>query len=181
MAREPWFPFLAAWALWTPVFFTFASNVLWTYLFPALPAFSLIAARYVVGFAEAAGTAPWRFRWAAAITPAAAVMLTIGSLAAPAGLKTQAGLVASSAASGGGQVPLFYLGEPPFSGRFYSRDRARSISLLHLSSELGRGKPFFLAMPRHRLPEVTKLCGKPLRPTYENKHYVLIEFNQDEK
>ncbi|MCP5775900.1 hypothetical protein NL389_39350, partial [Klebsiella pneumoniae] len=34
--------YLWLWALATPVFFTFAGNILWTYLLPALPAWALL-------------------------------------------------------------------------------------------------------------------------------------------
>lgn len=36
--------YLCLWALATPVFFTFAGNILWTYLLPALPAWALLLA-----------------------------------------------------------------------------------------------------------------------------------------
>ncbi len=36
--------FIALWALATPVFFTFSGNILWTYLLPSLPAWSLLLA-----------------------------------------------------------------------------------------------------------------------------------------
>ncbi|WP_236309531.1 ArnT family glycosyltransferase [Pseudomonas gessardii] len=39
-----YYAFIALWALATPVFFTFSGNILWTYLLPSLPAWSLLLA-----------------------------------------------------------------------------------------------------------------------------------------
>lgn len=43
-AASPFEIYLWLWALVTPIFFTFAGNILWTYLLPALPAWALLLA-----------------------------------------------------------------------------------------------------------------------------------------
>ncbi len=46
--RRPMTGYLIAWALFVPVFFMFSRNVLWTYVLPALPAFSILTGRALV-------------------------------------------------------------------------------------------------------------------------------------
>jgi 4-amino-4-deoxy-L-arabinose transferase-like glycosyltransferase len=40
----PYYSYVVLWALITPAFFTFSGNILWTYVLPALPAWSLLLA-----------------------------------------------------------------------------------------------------------------------------------------
>ena len=40
----PYYSYVALWALMTPLFFTLSGNILWTYVLPALPAWSLLLA-----------------------------------------------------------------------------------------------------------------------------------------
>src|SRR5690606_33720537 len=45
LRNDPRLGYLLGWALFTPAFFTLAGNILWTYVLPAIPAFSILAAR----------------------------------------------------------------------------------------------------------------------------------------
>ena len=41
---DDWVAYLLLWSCWPMVFFTFAGNILWTYMLPGLPAFALLMA-----------------------------------------------------------------------------------------------------------------------------------------
>lgn len=112
--QRVWLCYLAAWALWPMLFFTFARNILPTYLLPAVPAWGLL-------FAEASGArlpAPW-LRLSTAFVPTvlalAVVLYRFDSFA----LKSENELM--SAAQG---APVQFVGKVPFSARWYGEASA---------------------------------------------------------
>ncbi|WP_341668748.1 ArnT family glycosyltransferase [Alcaligenes sp. SDU_A2] len=117
--------FLLAWALVTPAFFTLSGNILWTYVLPSLPAFSILLA----GYLARKNTAPSRISWPLLMAAAPAVGLLIGvaALINPTLLKTERGLIATQQAYARSDQPLYYVDSLPFSARYYSRDTARLL------------------------------------------------------
>ncbi len=129
------------------VFFTFAGNILFTYVLPGLPAFALLVARAWDGLAE---TTPWRrsVKYHPLLIPVGtvfAVLLVVPRLAPS---YTQRDLVQRYfAARGAASERLVYYGETPHSAEFYARgkiDLARSSAdlSLHLQEP---GRAFFVA------------------------------------
>ena len=143
----------------TPVvFFTFAGNILFTYVLPGLPAFALLVARAWDGLAE---TTPWRrsVKYHPLLIPVGTVfaMLLVVPRLAPS--DTQRDLVQRYfAARGAASERLVYYGETPHSAEFYARgktDLARSSAdlALHLQEP---GRAFFVvkASQLAALPEL---------------------------
>ena len=116
--------YLWLWALATPVFFTFAGNILWTYLLPALPAWALLLS------ARVSEVGP-KTTWAAAAS--ALVLPIIGAGIIYAGVLeerpqnqrdvVQAWLNVQSAHS----APLIYPGRRSYSSEFYSSGKSENI------------------------------------------------------
>ncbi|MCE9635727.1 MAG: glycosyltransferase family 39 protein [Planctomycetes bacterium] len=121
-----WGPLLAAWALLPLCFFTVASAVMWTYIWPGMPAVAILVARLLTrGSPEGAPRSPRAFVVAACVLPVAA------AIAVPL-LRTklqmtacQQGLVRRFDAEAlPGAVLVYAIADVPCSADFYSSGRA---------------------------------------------------------
>ncbi|HQS32423.1 MAG: hypothetical protein B7X59_06210 [Polaromonas sp. 39-63-203] len=136
--RRSWAGYLVAWVLAPCLFFTAAGNILWTYVLPAMPALA-------IGLATWLASDPRHRRVNAVII--AGVLFTLAALLAIAAdrqsnhaWKTAKGTVAAYAElsreamhatalnSPQQQIPLFFLGDRPYSASFYSRGTAKLVS-----------------------------------------------------
>ncbi|MEM9605070.1 MAG: phospholipid carrier-dependent glycosyltransferase [Pseudomonadota bacterium] len=112
--------YLLCWALWPLVFFTFAGNILATYVLPGVPAFALLLAMAV---------STWRARTVvavAAVVPLGLVLALTFGLRAHTQTESQARLLHAVQRAHPG-VPVLYLRHAPHSARFYSRGTARFL------------------------------------------------------
>lgn len=123
---DGWVLYLLLWALATPVFFTFAANIIWPYSLTMMPAFALLFAE---GWARS-GRAP-----AGALAGVAALAGVVGALAAAAFVacpqkvaNAQKDVVAAWQAERPDPASrlLFWGNRMEFSAAFYSAGRARS-------------------------------------------------------
>ncbi|MFP6862648.1 ArnT family glycosyltransferase [Pseudomonas sp.] len=139
--------FLWCWALATPVFFSLAGNILWTYVLPALPAWALLLADSLSR------------RKAPSLAIVAPVALALPLLALAVVLhgsleqrpENQKGLVAAwQRASVAQPGPLVYLGRRSYSAEFYSTGKVRRIDSL---DQLPVGQVFYLARRLRDLDE----------------------------
>lgn len=125
---DGWDAYLWLWALTPAVFFTFAGNVLWTYVLPGLPAFALLVANAW----SAAGE--HRSRW---------LSMKAGALVMPVGLLLGVALIIPRvapdhsqktlvteylAARGSDAQRLVYFEEAPQSAQFYARGRVTTVT-----------------------------------------------------
>lgn len=164
------------WALWPPLFFTLAGNILWTYVQPTLPALALLLAlalerRYT-------GLPRW---WGAvvAVIPLGTLSGTLMLLVQPTLAKTEQQLVQRVAVlSLDAPAPLIYIGQAPFSARFYSSGKAESVPLAKVDALLNdhRRRPFFLAIDKDQSGMLaTRMDATPV---YENRRYALFHFSR---
>src|SRR5699024_53215 len=132
-----------------------AANILWTYVLPALPAFSILLAACLDQRWPSRTMPAWRTPvLAAIIIPILGLAITVIAFIQPYRLKSAKALVhyAEQHAQPGEQ--LVYLQNRPFSARFYSREAAGVVSLGHLSELLARdGTRVFLAVPEDMLDD----------------------------
>lgn len=145
--------FLWGWALATPVFFSLAGNILWTYVLPALPAWALLLAD---SLSHRSAPRLGRLAPVALALPllALAMVLHGGLEQRP---QNQRGLVAAwQRASVAQPGPLVYLGRRSYSAEFYSAGKARRIDSL---DQLPTGQVFYLA---RRLRDLDKPLPSPL-------------------
>jgi 4-amino-4-deoxy-L-arabinose transferase-like glycosyltransferase len=124
LGRDPFLIYLLCWALLPLVFFTFARNILLTYVAPCLPAFALLSAHALRAIGQ---DRDYRVPALAAIAPAVVLAFVIAIAVAPANprLPSQAHVVAAYDKLQPGDRALVYLFEKPYSADFYSRGRAR--------------------------------------------------------
>ena len=125
LGRDPWLAYLVCWALSPLLFFTFARNILLTYVATSLPAFALLAAHALRSIGQ---DRDYRVPALAAIAPAVVIALVAAIEIAPDNprLPTQRGIVmAYERLKPSPRYELVYLFEKPYSADFYSRLRAR--------------------------------------------------------
>lgn len=172
--------FLLGWSLATPVFFTAAGNILWTYLLPALPAFSVLLARALERSEQASAAESVSPRhWPAALVPVGVLLFGLAIVWQPQWLKTEKKLVEFVQ-----QEPaatLLYVDSRPFSARYYSRGQAGLISMPELVTRLSTPsgqQPLYLAVPLHRTDDVRTILlqvQNDVRPVFESQGYQLFE------
>lgn len=171
--RDPNKAYLLAWALFTPVFFSFAGNILWTYVLPALPAFSILMAIAVVNWHEKSSFDRRLLYALASLTPliVSGYMLLVS--VQPQRLKTEKELVAYAVQHMQPGEKLVFLGSKPFSATFYSQGLAEEISMENLTIRHGHSHTLYLAVPKGDFGQVSKSLGTPLPKIFESREYVL--------
>ncbi len=175
MLADPLRNYWLAWALFTPVFFTLSANILWTYLLPALAAFSVLAARLLEGLRSLPFLSGRRSLLPAAVVPVVVLVLTVVMCINPDIRNSERTLVHYVAQRGGPDASLFYLSKQPFSAQFYSRGKAMQITLQELEKKQASCTPFYLAVPKDEQTQVAGLLGHPLAVAFQNRRYVLIK------
>lgn len=157
------------------LFFTLAGNILWTYVLPGLPFLAVLASS--LWSASLTGTA---YRWARL---AVVLVPVLGTAAGgwfavyPGQLKTERDLVARvDKIPGLDASNLFYLDQPPFSARFYSRGKAQGIddeSVLRLLEANSLPQPMALAVEKGNAAMQRRL-DNIARPIAEDRRYRLF-------
>mgnify|MGYP000450729055 CR=1 FL=1 len=162
------------------LFFTLAKNTLWTYVLPSLPFSAIMIARWISGRPQE--------KWQSYLRAFTAILVPLGlsvfTLSCSWGLyplKTEKSLINHYVhRREPGDSPLMYLGELPFSARFYSREAARAISPEALSDivEKDRYRRYFVAFPsqwpRDRIPSILKKYNIEMK----NQRYYLLSFER---
>ena len=153
-APDFWQSFLLCWLIAPLVFFTFASNIIWTYALPVMPPLALLLADR------------WGNQWpkmhhrllaTATVTPVLTLIMVIVMMN-DGGKKSQKYLVAAMKEQ---QVDspghLLYLSKRPFSARYYSAGKAILVEQTgEILSLIDNDKTDFLATKKDRDKELPK-------------------------
>jgi len=175
---DPLFFYWVTAALFTPVFFTFSANILWTYVLPSLAGFSILAAMLAQEVRARYSIPRVKLITAAALVP---LVVLGGSLVVwinPDLRNTERELVRYVIRQPGPSSPLFYLSELPFSARFYSSGHARAIKEAELQQIAQQDKTFYLAAPKTEPEAVYVVSGKRLTPVFSNRRYNLLKVSK---
>ena len=126
-AQRQWRLYLLLWGLTPCVFFTFAGNILATYVLPGLPALALAVGAWLAHL-PAPRDADRLLTGGLMVT----LLLLLGALMfftdnGRFDAKTAKGLVAAYEARRSGHEKLIFLGKRPFSGAFYSSGKAEQV------------------------------------------------------
>ncbi|OLF54234.1 ArnT family glycosyltransferase [Pseudomonas chlororaphis] len=157
-----YFSFVALWALATPAFFSLSGNILWTYVLPALPAWSLLLASALQarqGRTLLAGVG------SALLLPLGLLLAALEGSLFERPNNQQALASAWQKRQASEPAPLYYWGRRSYSGEFYSAGQARQLEAF---SALPAQAPFYLARRekdlRHGLGELQPYdCSEQLR------------------
>lgn len=177
-AVDPHIAYLFIWATLTPAFFTFSGNILWTYLLPALPAFSLLLAKAMpffgwswLGTNERLG----RVMGLVLVAPIVIGAVVVASNINPALVKSEKQLVAFHDDQAGDAEPLYYLHQVPFSARFYSGESALAISPAQVKQKVLEGETLWVAIPNED-PLLDEMDAPPL---FQNLRYQFIQIEPE--
>lgn len=174
-AADPAIAYFFMWATLTPAFFTFSGNILWTYLLPALPAFSLLLARAVPYFGWSwLGTEQrlGRVMMLSLLAPVVIGSVVVASAINPALVKSEKGLVDFHQTQAQQADTLYYLYTTPFSARFYSGESVQAISPDQVQQSVLDGDSLWVAVPNHD----PLLNQDDAKPVFENRRYQLVRF-----
>jgi len=173
-ADDGWSAYLWLWALAPAVFFTFAGNVLWTYVLPALPAFALLMAEAW----PAAGAS--RPRW---------LSMTAGALVLPVGFLLAVMFVLPRVAPGYSQKSLVteylakresdaqrlvYFEEAAQSAEFYARGKVMVAAPTDLERYLQEGMRHFFVFKDARQDTLPGVRER-LTPIARYGRYALLQ------
>lgn len=175
VGRDPLFSYWLAGALFTPLFFTFSANILWTYLLPSLAGLSILVAITADRMDNRTSFFKRVLFTSAGVVPVVVLVLSIIAWVSPDLRNTERGLVNYALLNGESTIPLVYLSKTPFSAQFYSAGKAREIRKTELKRAFERGKPFYLAVPKGKQSVVTSIMRKAPVALYSNKRYILVK------
>lgn len=136
--------YLFSWLLTPFVFFTFAGNILWTYVLPSIPALALISSRWLDRDVRKKG-----IELLMILVLAAMALMISGFLYKQEfnhSWKTAKFVVKEYEKININGLPLVFLGDRPYSGYFYSAGKVLHVDdFKDLDEKLVRGK-FYLAL-----------------------------------
>jgi 4-amino-4-deoxy-L-arabinose transferase-like glycosyltransferase len=167
--------YLFAWSIFTPLFFTIAGNILWTYVLPALPALAILTGVYISGLDSPASRGAAVSWVPAALIPVAMAAGCLYIAVRPESMKSEKSLVAHAQVAMGKGDRLFYMGERPYSASFYSHGTAGVVQLSDLTAVAPKADNLlFLAVPKHMRQQFNAALSHPLQPVFENQRYLLF-------
>ncbi len=129
--RNDWMVYLVLWAITPMLFFSLTANILWTYVLPGLPAFSLILAELLSAYKNSASYRKrnWQSISISLITP---TVFCLGVLFIPSTIvakKTQKGIISQFIELRPAPTSrLIYIGNRPYSAEFYSHGTAQLVA-----------------------------------------------------
>lgn len=155
-----WRTYLACWSLAPLLFFTPARNIIWTYVLPALPAMSLLAASWLQQLLKP-DSANKLVAWGLAVTITVTLVFGVQLYRSDSVNRRSAkSLVAAWKTQSSGGEPLIFVGIRLHSASFYSDGQAQlEPSLDAALSKLG-GNPGFLAIEKEGATDLTSLNGR---------------------
>lgn len=131
---EPQTGYLVAWSVFPLIFFSLASNLLWTYALPAMPAFAILMGRTLAVWHRSARISQEEasvisvMRGGAVLIPSAFLIFSIAVSKYPSLISTERDLVQYVSEKTGNSSSLIYIDSRPFSARFYSEGNTGLLS-----------------------------------------------------
>jgi len=174
-ADDGWRAYLLLWLFASPVFFTFAGNILFTYVLPALPAFALLVAEAWTAVGDERGRGASTKISALAI-PVLMVLGLVFVVPRVGPERSQKALVAQyQALRAAEQERLVYVNEAPQSAEFYAGGKVVTVKTLpELDRFLGDGQRDFYALTQSQFDERPDLLTR-LTPVGRFGRYLLLQ------
>jgi 4-amino-4-deoxy-L-arabinose transferase-like glycosyltransferase len=165
--------YFLGWTLFTPVFFTLAGNILWTYMLPALGGFSILLARAVSGNRP---DEPRRLDFLVFFAPIVVSILVVVVAINPDLMKTEKTLVNYFNTHAPADTQLYYLNELTFSARFYSEETAKPITEQQIRQKLDQGETLWVGVPKEQANDA--LFEQNGKRMMENLRFVLYQLHR---
>lgn len=178
---DPVTSYLVGWSAFTVLLFTAASNLLWTYVLPAIPAFAILMGRVLSAWQE--GSLQQRF-WAprylcslpVLLVPGAIFLVALAVMIRPNMFNTERELVRYVQDTAGPEAKLWYINNRPFSARYYSRGKAELVPMGEVEYRVNlMDEDIYMAVPKRQFDQLQGQLPISRRPTHvESKRYVLV-------
>jgi 4-amino-4-deoxy-L-arabinose transferase-like glycosyltransferase len=172
--QDPVRVYLLAWALFTPMFFTMSGNILWTYVLPALPAFSILVALALRDVFEQNLKIRRALLLLVVAAPLVSSVVLFKGVRQPMTLKTERDLVQQARALMQPSDQLAYWGQIPFSATFYSRGSAQSLNAKSLKQKPAN-LTLYLAVPKEDWLAVQETLPPDTEPLGQSRRYLLVK------
>jgi 4-amino-4-deoxy-L-arabinose transferase-like glycosyltransferase len=170
---DGWRAYLYLWMLAPLVFFTFAGNILFTYVLPGLPAFALLAGEAWSSVGDKGGrAAAWRY---ASLVIPAGIALGIAFVLPPIEItNSQQALVRTYLAKRSADARLIYVTEAPQSAEFYARGKVTTLAKdTDLEPYLRDPPRDFFALTRQQVNSMPEIVAR-LIPVAQFGRYTLF-------
>lgn len=153
ITKDPVTFYYLSWAIFSMVFFTFAGNILWTYILPAIPPFAILFGKKLSEWSNTSNntiTSIMGVWFSIFAVPLGIFIATMSVSENPYLVKTEKMLIEYPKVIGLGYQDLWYIDERPFSARYYSNGSVKLINVddfdqmlkLHPYDELFLAVPF---------------------------------------
>jgi len=175
--KDPILSLLVIWALFLIVFFTLASNVIWTYVLPSLPAFAILLACLLNNKeSDLLQRYPNVVAFNIWLVPVASLIGLMIVLWFPNLVMTEKYLIDFYRHHASSQEPIYFLEKQSFSSMYYMNEPIHSTSFetfnaLNLSNE----SHYFVVVSKGDEKHITHQAN--LREVFKSKSYVLYEGN----
>jgi 4-amino-4-deoxy-L-arabinose transferase-like glycosyltransferase len=153
--------YLWAWALTPCVFFTLASNILWTYVLPGLPALAILGGYWTATRKRQARVEGLITLGIVGCCGALIGLLTLPKISNVFDARSAKSLIGDYRADAASEQPLYFLGRVPFSGSFYTQGKARAIADVR---DLPVGQPAYVILDNDALNSLAPDVRMRLQP-----------------
>jgi len=173
-----WRLYVLFWGLAPAVFFTAASNILWTYLLPGAPGLALWAAGWLAQQQNRATVE--RLLFAGVMFTLLATLAFILSLPVTGRneLKSAKALVSDYQSCRSADEALVFIGKPPYSGAFYSQGKAQyTVQMASLALRI-KQETVFIAIPKTAIKDIPPSILEQLTPVSQRGGFDLFVANR---
>ena len=158
---DGWRAYLWLWMLASPVFFTFAGNILITYVLPGLPAFALLVAETWSAVSDERGRGATAKLWSLAVPVVFGLGLVIVSPRVAPQYSHKALVTQYQTLRSNDAERLIYVKDAPESAEFYANGRVVTVkAMADLDPYLGDGTRDFYALTQQQFDERADLAGR---------------------
>ena len=169
--------YLLAWALAPCIFFTFAGNILWTYILPGLPAMALLAGGWTASRRRGRLAEGAIVLGLAIAVISLVVLLANGHLGARFDNKSAKNVVLAYQGRAAPGDPLYFLGKPPFSASFYSGGNARALGSIAELGALPNGQTAWVVLDARTWLALPPTQRSRLKVVLEQEQRILLRWN----
>jgi 4-amino-4-deoxy-L-arabinose transferase-like glycosyltransferase len=153
--------YLWAWALAPCLFFTFAGNILWTYVLPGLPALAILAGHWTAT-RQHQGRVEGVMTLGIVVGCIALIGLLISAeVSGRFDERSAKSLIGDYQVQGRPEQALYFLGRVPFSGSFYTHGKARTVADVR---DLPAGQPAYLILDKETFDALAPDARARLEP-----------------
>ncbi|MCF6235588.1 MAG: glycosyltransferase family 39 protein [Gammaproteobacteria bacterium] len=172
---------LLLFALFPSLFFTFSGNILWTYQLPALAPLAILIAMLLAKSNTTTMPAKSGLITAVAFVPFVVMFIGFYAHFYPDKLKTEKTLIAYyNEHKINDTQPLIYIEKAPFSARFYSGGRVKTMELdeVKLLIKNGAESVYFVAVANGNRDEIISSLPGQVKVELTNRRFTLLQINR---